>query len=239
MRLTRLLTHLLVPALVGVPAAALGAGAASAETAWSTQVTIQLSRATQQYASTFKVLGQLVATDPTDDTNQGGVGGQTIHLMRMQSTESDYKEITTQVTDSSGVVEFDVPAKSNASFELVYDGGTYDLGTTPIDLAAATSAARTSHVYRNLNAHGLKRNGHLFYLGNVDPGYGHKTIYLQRKTCESCKWKAYGKQQTGANGSWSFRVGAPRTGRWDFRTWVPGDKSFVKGYGAGIYTYVN
>ncbi|MGZ4581618.1 MAG: hypothetical protein ACXVXG_13365 [Nocardioidaceae bacterium] len=221
MRLTRLLAHLPVPALLGLPMLVLGAGAAGAQTTVDTTLAIQRYPAVQRYGSHVGVAGRLTST-----ADASAVGGQTVRLERQGATEADFTTVDTGTTDDTGAVTFLETAESNAQFRLVFDGGTDAAGDT---LNASTSVARSSKVARALNST-VTNDGPVIFKGNVDPGYGNETMYLQRKTCKGCTWKAYAKQQTGANGSWRFRVAEPKNGTWYYRARTTADQDFVASY---------
>ena len=221
MRLTRLLIHVLVPGLLGLPLLVLGAGAASAQTSVDTALAIQRYPAVQRYGWSVGVAGKL-----TNSGDTSAIGGQTVRLERKGATETDFSTVDTGTTDDAGAVTFTETAESNAQFRLVFDGGTDAAGDT---LTASTSVARSSKVARALNST-VTNDGPVIYKGNVDPGYGNETMYLQRKTCKGCAWKAYAKQQTGANGSWRFRVAEPKKGTWYYRARTEADQDFVASY---------
>lgn len=228
MRLTRLLTALLVPALLGLPVVALGASPATARATLGTTLQVKRAPATQVYGSNIQVAGRLTSSGTPK-------ASQTVRLERRASTGAAFKSIDSGFTDSNGVVSFYAKATGNAKFRVVFDGGTDSASNT---LSPSTSAVKISKVMRDMNATYVPKGKNVVYKGNVNPGYGHKVVKLQRKTCKSCAWRAYGKTRTAANGAWKFRVGGPRKGSWYYRANAPkNNKKFVKSYAATLRVY--
>ena len=91
---------------------------------------------------------------------------------------------------------------------------------------------------RHPHSKGVKRGGKLYYRGNVDPGWGHRPVSIQKKNCKSCGWHGYKTVRTSRKGGYSARIYAPSSGRWYFRSVVKASKPrFVKATGGTIYTY--
>lgn len=233
MRFTRLVTMLISVALLGLPAFVLTAAPASAVETWATRVLIDRAPAKQLYGEGIRVSGLLQAQRPADGMWLT-VDGQTLQLEQRSAGSDTWAETGTQLTNASGEVEFSLSARSNSTLRIVYDGGSYD---ETLSLHPSESAERASKVMRDLQAEDLKKNNRIYLKGNVNPGWGGKTITLQRKTCKSCAWKVYDKQRTGDNGSWRFHTPAPRRGSWYFRAKVAGTTEFVTSYSGRLRTW--
>ena len=238
-----LLALLLGLALLGLPVLAAGSASAAdpctpGPTCLATRVLIAApSRAIYKHA--MSVTGRLEAQSQVDQTKYAPVDGQTVTLQRKLVGESDFSSVDDAVTDASGEVSFSAPAVKNARYQLVYAGGTYTFSDgTSVDLAPSTSTPRGIQVYRDLHEHDVQKGGKIFLAGNVDPGWGGKTIYLQRKTCAKCAWKAYTKQQTTSTGGWRFRTPAPAHGSWYWRAYVPASSDYLKTTSAILRTYM-
>lgn len=234
MRSTRLLTMLVSLAMLGLPALVLTAGPASAIETWATRVVIDRAPAKQVYGHDVKVSGVLQAQRPTDGAWLT-VDGQTLHLEQQKAGAAGFTEVDSQVSDATGAVEFVIPAKVSSKLRIRYDGGTYP--DPQLTLTASMSEAKKSKVMRDLGAREPKDGGRIVFKGNVNPGYGGKVVFLQRKTCKSCTWKAFDKTRTAGNGAWSFVVPAPRTGSWYFRAKASESTKFVTSYSPVLRTF--
>lgn len=179
------------------------------------------------------VKGQLAAQDPADQ-KWYTVDNQTVTLERKQAGEDAFVSVGDAVTEADGTVTFTTPATKNAQYLLSYAGGEHSSGIT---LAAADSTVRGVKVYRNLHERTYKKSGKVYFAGNVDPGWGGKTIHLEKKACASCSWKAYAQKQTTASGGWTFLTPAPKSGKWRWRTWVAATTDYQKTTSAVLVTY--
>jgi hypothetical protein len=225
MRSSRLLSFVLAVALLGLPGLVIGAGSASAAVVAATGITIDSAPVKQVYGGQLQVGGRLDYLDPTTGAATPAAN-QVLHLERRWKGTDAFAEIAALATDAGGVAVFDLTAGANADYRLRFDGGAQ---SADITLAASMSEQRTSKVMRDLGAKepkdGTKR---IVFKGNVNPGYGHKVVKLQRRTCKSCAWKAFDKEKTASNGSWSFVTPTPRNGSWYYRTVAKGNTAFVK-----------
>ena len=238
-----LLALLLGLALLGLPVLAAGSASAAepctpGPTCLATRVQIVGAPAKAVYKHTMTIIGRLDAQDPTTQ-DYGWVSGQTVTLQRKLAGASDFTAIGDAVTGDQGKVTFTTPASKNAQYQLVYAGGTYAFpdGSGSVDLAPSSSTPHGIQVYRDLHEHDVQKGGKIFLAGNVDPGWGGKSIYLQRKTCAKCTWKAYAKQQTSSTCGWQFRTPAPAHGSWYWRAYVPATSDYLKTTSAVLRTY--
>ena len=238
-----LLALLLGLTLLGLPVLAAGSASAAepctpGPTCLATRVLIIKAPTKAVYKHTMTITGEVDAQDPST-TDYGWVPGQTLTLQR-KTGQGDWTSIGDAVTsDVDGAATFLTPAVKNAQYQLVYAGGTYTFpdGSGSVDLAPSTSTPRGIQVYRDLHDRGVKQSGKNYLVGNVDPGWGGKTIYLQRKTCSSCAWKGYATQRTTSTGGWKFRVPSPKQGKWFWRSYVPATSDYLKSMSGVYYTY--
>jgi hypothetical protein len=235
----RLLAPLLLGlALLGLPV--LTAGSASADPTTgnetlATKIVILSAPSHATYARTMTITGQFGVQDPTTQ-EYGYLNDETVSLERKLVGQSDFTLLDDAVTAGEGKVTFSTPATKNAQYRLTYSGNTLTSadGTSSVDLAPSTSTVRGIHVYRDLHDRGVKKSGRNYLLGNVDPGWGGRTIFLQRKTCAKCAWKGYTTQRTTSTGGWKFRVPAPKHGKWYWRAYVPATTDYLKS-SSGVY----
>jgi hypothetical protein len=225
MRSSRLLSFVLAVALLGLPGLVLGAGSASAAVAVQPTLLIDSGPSPQVYGELFQVAGKVEYVDPATQTTQPAAG-QVLHLERRWNGTDAFAEIAALTTDASGVAIFDLSAGANATYRLRYDGAAL---SPEVSLNPGMSSERASKVMRDLGAKEPKDGtNRIVFKGNVNPGYGHKVVKLQRKTCKSCAWKSFDKEKTASNGSWSFVTPTPRNGSWYYRTVAKGSTKFVK-----------
>lgn len=225
MRSSRLLSFVLAVALLGLPGLVLGAGPASAAVVAATGITIHSAPVKQDYGGQLQVGGRLDYLDPTTGAATPAAN-QVLHLERRWNGIVAFTEIAALTPDAGGLAVFDLTAGANADYRLRFDGGAQ---SADITLAPSMSSERTSKVMRDLGAKepedGTRR---IVFKGDVSPGYGHKVVKLQRKTCQSCAWQGFDKERTQGNGSWSFVTPAPRNGSWYYRAVARGSTKFVK-----------
>lgn len=108
---------------------------------------------------------------------------------------------------------------------------------------APSSATKNIFVTRKLNETTSNPAPNVYYFkGNVDPGWGNKTVYMQRKTCKTCAWKGYKSQRTTKSGAFKFRVDFPKKvgPNWYYRIKVPGGAQYITSYSwvLHVYTYL-
>ena len=64
--------------------------------------------------------------------------------------------------------------------------------------------------------------------GNVNPGWGHKLVVIQRATCKTCAFKKVAKVRTNKAGKWRYRLSAPAKGNWYWKGFVKKSGSYGK-----------
>lgn len=232
MRTSRPLGFLLSAALVGSTPIVLAAGPAAA----ATDSTLTGERQ-------FKVGTYHDNKGPSlkDDTvgyggklTSGGepVTGATVGLERKLAGQDEWKAIDDTTTDGEGIAVFTTDVAGNAKYRLVFDGDA--------EHAAATSPALKLKAMRDFNARTSKKHGRLHLLGDLNPGWGHHKVTLQKRTSKHGKWHNVGHDRTNGKGHWNFRVGyPPRRGQdWYFRAKIKGGGGFISSTSAVLHTYV-
>ena len=239
MRLSSLLKPVVALALLVGPMSLVTPPAATAADVptYQTKVVWAMSTHRAQYNKTFEVQAQVGYT--TNGTSwyliDTGPDDGTVTLQRRMAGTTAWKDIDT-ADDPSNVDFTGVVARANAAYRLVYSGGSYPDATTPTyNYAPSTSTADNLKVTRNLGDYGKKTHGKLYIKGNVNPGWGHKTVTVQRRTCSKCAWKTYSRVRTSGTGAWSARVTAPRTGSWYYRATVARSTQYAQSFSNHVY----
>jgi hypothetical protein len=240
MRPIRLLAGLLSAALLGAPGLVLGADTASAAETLNTAITIEpiYGGNTMQYDASFSLSGSFQVVDSTG-AEEDPRAGQTLTLQRLTEGSTTWTTLATY-QDSWGAYYFpDLRAERNATYRVVFTGGTQpssDYSST--DTLNPSSAGMAIKVARKLGDHGIKKGNRLYVAGKVSPSWANKVVYLQKKKCKSCAWRAYAKQRTTSRSGWKFRVYAPRHGTWYWRLYVAPSSGFIKSWSDHVfYTY--
>ncbi|RYP84253.1 hypothetical protein EKO23_16480 [Nocardioides guangzhouensis] len=236
MRLQRVLVGVLGSALLGALPVALTSSSADAGAALASNVDGKyygapdgndIWRYGQKIRFEATVTVQCDASDsypydcpPVDET------GDTISLQRQMAGSTAWRTVNTK--QASGVTAtITTTSVGNAIYRIVYSGGT--------SRAYAGSESGTSPRLkgsRNPGGRVVTSHGRLYYRGDVNPGWGRKVVTIQKKSCASCAWRKYKSVRTSRNGSYSVRVGAPRRGKWFWRSTVAAaSPRFVRGYG--------
>ena len=128
---------------------------------------------------------------------------------------------TTIATDDSAYFSFsDLKAVSNASYKVVFAGGTSGFGSSANTLTASESAPVTITVSRTIKA---KTKG-LKVIGKVVPDYGKKKVKILQVVGKK-KTRKYASVKTNKSGRFSFR--APNKRGFRFVVVIPGDASFA------------
>ena len=117
-----------------------------------------------------------------------------------------------------------VEARKNPS--VVQSGGSTNY--------RASHNETTVSVYRHFDAQ-LEDGSGRFH-GKVSPAYAHRTIYLEKRKCADCGWNRARTAKTGKKAKYSFKVGAPRHGRWWWRVSTPADTKFIRSHSAVFTT---
>lgn len=219
---------------LSIPLAAIGLAAgllvvtqtpASAATA-PTRVVVQPIQKVQRYLLYINVTGQTQAEHPTAGWGQVPDTG-TASLQRRLAGTTTWRTVQTDTTP--GQFDFRVRAMQNASYRVVYSGSTYGEWVFP----AATSVNRWLLVRRNLNDY-LSRSGGFYIRGDINPGGGFY-VFVERKTCSTCAYRAYKRVISGKAGKFSVRIGVPRRGTHYYRAYVKKNAKFTRSPSNKIY----
>lgn len=216
----RVVVAVLMSSLLGLAGVA-GAPPASAEPAYTGLVVIAPSHVAQVYGRTFTVRAWLYGVD---GAGKHPAPGRTLTLERRPAGGS-FADVASLTTDDTGAVRFTVTARSNAAYRVSFAGDTV--------VTAAVSPARTVKVLRRLGDRARKIHGLRFrFFGKVVPAYAKHRVYLQRKGCPTCAWRAAGSERTSATSRWSFVVkGAAKAGaKVSYRAYVPASRRYAKSW---------
>lgn len=155
-----------------------------------------------------------------------------VTLQRQFKGSTTWSTIASQA-DESVDFSFATTAWQNSTYRVIFTGGAVgDHNFT------ASQKDRAIKVGRNPAGKVVKSSGRLYFRGNVDPGYAQRWVTIQKKTCQSCSWRTYTQLKTNSNGGYSTRVSAPRTGRWYWRSYVPGTTpTFASSYSSVWFTF--
>lgn len=225
-----LLVGLSAVALLTIPGPAHAAKPATAEPSavtasgrYDTAIRFLNSDTVRKYGTSTTIRGQVVATV---NGSQGAVAGVEVKLFRKLNGTTSWRYLATGYTSSTTYPHFRFTADSlgNASYRVRFAG------------SARLQASRNQkpvHVYRPIT--GRIEDGTGRFHGRVTPTYAHRTIYLDKRSCGTCSWKRERTDLTRIHGRYSFRVGAPRTGRWFWRVSTPATTAFIRSY-SGVFT---
>jgi hypothetical protein len=237
MRLQRLVVGLLGSALLGAVPVALTATPAEAGTSIPTRIKLAKTAKVYKYGQKTVIRGYVQGYAPTVCGTSSGyctvpdTANGSVRLQMRKAGASKWKTIDSRTNES----DFSFTRKSVGSvvYRVRYTGGSNSSYTFQ-----SSKKDRTAKGSRHPHSKGVKSGGRLYYRGNVDPGWGHKPVSIQKKNCKSCGWHGYKTVRTSRTGGYSARIYAPSSGRWYFRSVVKATKPrFVKATGGTIFTY--
>lgn len=234
MRFKRFVTTAVGAGLLSLPVVALGAAPAQAASPYETRLSIQRSNTAQLFNRNVQFGGLLERYNDDDAPVWEPVNDalQTVTLQRRFAGAANFKSVATDTIDSSGLYLFTTPALANASYRVVFAGGSYQ-GDPAAVLVPSTSSNLGLKVARDLGAKRKELNGGKFrFFGKVRPNYSRKKIVLQKQLGKG-PWRTIDSEKTTKRGGWAFIVHAlPRKGVVRYRTFTPKDKKFIKSYSA-------
>lgn len=104
--------------------------------------------------------------------------------------------------------------------------------------SAAESPARALPK-REVSSRVTDTSNRLHFRGNVNPGWAHKRVIIQKKKCraERCKWFGYKTVRTNGKGGFKARIGAPKKGYWYWRAKVKKGGGYGTSYSAAWRTF--
>jgi hypothetical protein len=185
----------------------------------TTATTLSLSETTVPY-------GRLLLFDGavTDSANTGPLAGSASLQI---STPANPTWTTISTDDSPGYLYFpDITAQSNASYKVVYTGGSYagdkDYGH---NYAPSESPVVTIHVPRSLEVKTAKSN-RLKVIGKVTPDYAKKKVVIKQLVGKGKHPKAKKFKTVKTNGKGVFTFKAPNKRGWRCVIIVKGDAMF-------------
>lgn len=238
MHFRRFLVGALGAALLGLTPAALTASSAQAAPSHPTIVQIDATRSIYLYGNTLAIKGRVLAEglgechDPSSTQCRPPDTAGVVDLYRRKAGSATWAKIASRSSESVDF-GFTTTAVYNAAYKVVYTGGA--AGEHGFQASEGTRAVR---VGRHPHGKIVKADGQLSFVGNVDPGWGNKPVIIQRKVCGSCGWREFTRVRSTSSGGYRALVSAPRTGRWYWRSQVPGTSpTYTTSYSAVWFTF--
>jgi len=223
------LVGLTAAGLIGVPAAAIATSTGvfhQSGSRHSTSIRWLPFRHVHAAGAPMTLVGQILSRAHGE---HGALAGVDVKIYRKLEGASTWVYLGTSTTDTGGLPRFRfvTPSRQNAHYQVTFAGTTS---------YAPTSKDTWLTVYRLFHGKIIDGTAAATYQGNVTPYYTHKQITLQRRSCATCSYVDYRKQTTGTNGTFSFSLPAPPSGRWWWRVTVAGTTQFMPSYGGTIST---
>jgi hypothetical protein len=243
MRIKRLLVGSVTAALLGALPVALTTSSAEAAPTHRSFIQVEpQAKGSYLYRQSIVIKGRVLIEGLGECSNGSTycrppdtAGGQVV-LYRQLSGTTPWKVVATQANEAADFM-FTTTAWQNATYLIRYTGGSIGSGDSTHTFTRK-DFARYIKVGRHPHGKVVKSGGRLYFRGNVDPGYHYRYVTIQKKACSSCSWRTYKKVKTTGTGAYSGRVYAPSTGRWYWRSLVPGvSPTWANGYSATWYTY--
>jgi hypothetical protein len=183
-----------------------------------------------RYQSSFRVSGQVTTT--LSDGVTRFIEDAPVTLERKFPDRAWRRIASTKANSENGLYNFfGTKALKNATYRVRYAGETrsYETADGPMEVTFEPSVSphRVIRVARAFNLSSAKRNGSFYLNGRVLPEYRRKVVYVQRKVCQTCRWRAYTKVRTNKRARFSVRVATPASGSWYYRAKTPRHKNFI------------
>lgn len=178
---------------------------------------------TRPFMTRTHIRGQVAATI---SGRRGGLKAVRVKLYRKIAGTRTWKYVDTAFTSRTDYPKFRFAPKSvaNAAYQVRFAGS---------DRLQPSRNVTSVAVHRNFHPRMEDGTGH--FHGKVGPRYAHRLVSLEKRTCATCGWRKVSRHRTGEYSRWSFRVGAPRDGRWWWRVSTPSSTRYIRSY-SGIYT---
>jgi len=216
MRVTRIVAGAATVAMVGSATVALTAMPAEAHHVAPTSVTLSASEGNAAYGDSLTFTGETTATDGSTSYVDGGVAT----LYTLPAGSSTWTAVA-EDTSPSSLYFYDVKAKMNAQFKVVYSGYT-EPSPSSYNHSFAPSESAPVGVTVHRTAKNL-RTSKLTVFGKIVPKYKKKKIQIRKVVGKKAKkWKTVKTNKKGA-----FKFTAPRVNKFRFVLVVPGDKKFA------------
>lgn len=174
----------------------------------------------RNYGTTTVVRGQITANL---GNGVGSVPNARVELLRKYDGSSAWKSVghTSTDTGSHPKFRFELPTKASASYRVVYDGN---------DTYRPTKATTSVGAYRVIESK-IKRTSGLF-IGHILPRQKHVRVFLEKAHSGDGPWRRVDSKRTLAKGKFTFKVGAPKHGKWWWVISTDADTSFLKSHGS-------
>lgn len=236
MKMTRsFLVAVATVSLLGLPAAALATAptagvpaphSSSQQAQYKTSIRYLPFLHIHAAGSRMAVTGQVTAFA---QGQHGALEGVEVKLYRKLAGQTEWSYQASQNTTSGATPEFrfGVSTIHNASYEVVFAGNA---------TFGASQRSTWLTVYRSFNGVITDGKSAATLHGNVTPYYTHKTIMLQKRSCASCDYTTVKTITTGTNGTYSFLLPAPASGRWWWRMTIPGTDSYMESFSGTFST---
>lgn len=217
MRTTRLVTGLVTVGLAVTGPVLLSASSAQAATTVASTVAVDpLSSTSIVYGDDIYISGHV-----TTPTGQSPNTPTTVYLVVQTPSNPTF---TTVGTSASGYFFFEnVVPQTNATYEVVFPGGTSGFGGSAVTMAPAVSAPIVISVARKVDA----KTKDLRVLGKVTPDFAKKKIKILQ-VLKHKKTKRYATVKTNKSGKFSFK--APRKNKFKFVVVIPADANYAAVY---------
>jgi hypothetical protein len=216
MRTTRLVTGLITAGLVVASPVLLAAAPAEAATISSTVTITPLTSTQLEYGDDIYISGTVRGADGNTPNSPTSVA--------LQISTPSAPTWTTIATDDSAYFSFSgVKPPSNASYKVVFGGGTSGFGGSANTLTASESAPLSVTVSRSIKA---KTKG-LKVIGKVVPDYDRKKVKILQVVGKK-KTRKYATVKTDKAGRFTFR--APNRVGFRFVVVIRADANFAGTY---------
>lgn len=221
MRFTRLTAGLATAGLLGLAPVALSAPAHADGRTYAPVITAELNVTGSPYDAPFKYgQGFYVSGKVTDPSGIETPSGGQAFLQILTPGNPVWTTVATD--DSPGYLFFDAgfTFASNAQYKVVFTGSpalsAYDDTFVPGESLVIDAPVTRNVVFKNPRSTLIK--------GKITPDYNRKPIKVQKKVGK--KWKKFKTFKTNGAGKYSFKLPAPRRGKWTWQITVPGDATF-------------
>lgn len=204
------------------PSTSASVAAATSKARTDTRVRFLTSDRVRGYGTKVVIRGQVIA-------NRGGgpgsVPGVRVKLYRKLAGQQRWSRLDKDYTSQrTGIFRLVSNARGNGQYKVVYAGN---------DNYRRSKNTTSVAVYRFFNA--KLEDGSGRFHGKLSPRYARKRIHLEKRSCADCGWDTVRSAKTGKRSQYSFKVGAPRKGRWWWRVSTPASTRFIRSH-SSVFT---